>query len=81
MMIYFETSSWKSIIKTTTAEYSQASSIHGLQYIVENGKGLFASKIIWTLIVFFAAILGIIWSVQVFIFILLMLTIYTKKKY
>ena len=55
----------KDVVKTTTIEYSQSSSLHGIQYIFESGTNLFASRIIWMIIVVIFAVLGIVWSVEV----------------
>ena len=52
-------------MKETAVEYTQSSSFHGVQYICEAGKGLFASKVIWAAIVFIAIIIGIILSCDV----------------
>ena len=52
-------------MKETAVEYTQASSFHGVQYICEAGKSLFASKVIWATIVFIAVIIGIILSIDV----------------
>ena len=53
------------IVTQTTIEYSEASSLHGVQYIFESGKDLSASRIFWLALAIAAAILGIIWSVEV----------------
>ena len=53
------------IVAETTIEYSQASSLHGVQYIFESGKNLSASRIFWLALAVAAAILGIVWSVEV----------------
>ena len=55
----------KGVVKETTIEYSQSTSLHGFPYIFESGKNLFASKVIWAVIFVIAAILGIYWSIQV----------------
>ena len=52
-------------MKGTALEYTQASSFHGVQYIGEAGKSLFASKVAWSTIVFIAVIIGIILSIDV----------------
>ena len=52
-------------MKNTSTEYSQSSSVHGIQYIFESGTNLLASRIIWVIIVVIFAILGIVWSVEV----------------
>ena len=52
-------------MKETAVEYTQASSFHGVQYIGEAGKSLFASKAIWAAIVFIAIIIGAILSIDV----------------
>ena len=49
----------------TTIEYSQACSLHGVQYIFESGAKLEASRVIWLALSIAAGILGIVWSVQV----------------
>ena len=53
------------IVTQTTVEYSEASSLHGVQYIFESGKGLSGSRIFWLGLAIAAAILGIVWSVEV----------------
>ena len=53
------------IVTQTTIEYSEASSLHGIQYIFERGQNLLASRIVWLLLAVAAAILGIVWSVEV----------------
>ena len=53
------------IVSQTTIEYSEASSLHGIQYIFERGKHLLASRIVWLMLAVAAAILGIVWSVEV----------------
>lgn len=53
------------IVTQTTIEYSEASSLHGVQYIFESGKDLSASRIFWLALAISAAILGIVWSVEV----------------
>ena len=55
----------KDVVSTTTIEYSQSSSLHGVQYIFESGTNLLVSRIIWVIIVVIFAILGIVWSVEV----------------
>ena len=60
-----ETYIWQDVVTDTTAEYSQSSSVHGIQYIFEGGTNLLASRIIWIIIVLIFAILGIVWSVEV----------------
>ena len=55
------------IVTETTIEYSQASSLHGVQYIFESGKHLSASRIFWLALAIAAAILGVVWSVEVFL--------------
>ena len=55
------------IVTQTTIEYSQASSLHGVQYIFESGKHLSASRIFWLALAIAAAILGVVWSVEVFL--------------
>ena len=52
------------ILAQTTVEYSQASSLHGLQYICEGGRKHSVSRVIWLVAVITAAIFGIVWSVQ-----------------
>ena len=49
----------------TTIEYSQTSSLHGIQYIFEGGENLKASRILWLALAFAAFVIGIIWSVEV----------------
>ena len=58
-------------MKDTTIEYTQACSLHGVQYIFESGRNLKASRVIWLGLAIAAAILGIVWSVEVGYFILL----------
>ena len=53
------------VVTQTTIEYSEASSLHGIQYIFERGKNLLASRIVWLMLAVAAAILGIVWSVEV----------------
>ena len=53
------------IVTQTTIEYSEACSLHGVQYIFESGKHLMASRILWLVLAIAAAILGIVWSVEV----------------
>ena len=53
------------IVAKTTIEYSQASSLHGIQYIFEGGKNLQASRIIWLALACAAFVIGSIWSVEV----------------
>ena len=53
------------IVTQTTIEYSEACSLHGVQYIFESGKNLSGSRIFWLALSIAAAILGIIWSVEV----------------
>ena len=48
----------------TTVEYSEVSTLHGLQYIFENGKDLSISKVLWFLVVLGAAGFGIVWSYE-----------------
>ena len=55
----------KDIVAQTTIEYSQACSLHGVQYIFESGGKLAASRVIWLALSIAAAILGIVWSVEV----------------
>ena len=55
---------WKDVVKTTTIEYSQSSSVHGIQYFFESGTNLKPSRILWMIIVIIFAILGIVWSVE-----------------
>ena len=56
---------FKDILKKTTTEYSQSSSLHGIQYIFESGGGLLLSRVLWLILSVAAAILGIVWSVEV----------------
>ena len=55
----------KDIVTQTTIEYSQASSLHGIQYIFESGGNLVASRVIWLALSIAVATLGIVWSVEV----------------
>ena len=55
----------KDIVAETTIEYSQACSLHGVQYIFESGGKLVASRVIWLALSIAAAVLGIVWSVEV----------------
>ena len=52
-------------MEKTTVEYSQSSSVHGIQYILEGGKNLALSRVIWLVLVVAAAGLGIGWSAEV----------------
>ena len=61
----FESLYLKESVKETSVEYTQACSFHGVQYIGEAGKGLFSSKVIWSLIVFIAIGVGIFLSIDV----------------
>ena len=49
----------------TVLEYSVTGTLHGIRYIFESGRNLSASKMIWTVFVFFAAAAGIVLSIQV----------------
>ena len=49
----------------TTVEYTQASSVHGVQYIFESGANLAVSKAIWVIFVAATAGVGIFWSIEV----------------
>ena len=53
------------IVTQTTIEYSQACSLHGVQYIFESGEKLAISRIIWLALSIAFAVLGIVWSVEV----------------
>ena len=55
----------RDIVTQTTIEYSEACSLHGVQYIFESGKNLSGSTIFWLALSIAAAFLGIIWSVEV----------------
>ena len=55
----------KGAVKKTSIEYTQASSLHGVQYIFEGGRRLKASRVLWLGLALAAAILGIIWSAEV----------------
>ena len=57
--------SLKDIVNKTIVGYSQASSVHGIQYIFESGANLAVSKLIWVIFVIAAAGAGIYWSVEV----------------
>ena len=57
--------SLKDTVTKTTVEYSQASSVHGIQYIFESGANLAVSKIFWVIFVIAAAGAGIYWSIEV----------------
>ena len=52
-------------MERTTLEFSQSSSVHGIQYIFESGKNLALSRILWLVFVIVAAGLGIHWSKEV----------------
>ena len=52
-------------VQQTAIEYTQSGSLHGMQYFFESGKDLVTSRVIWIVIVFIAAIIGIVWSAQV----------------
>ena len=56
----------KETVETTTIQYSQASSVHGIQYIFEAGENLLISKVIWIIFVIAAAAVGISWSVEAY---------------
>ena len=58
-------------LKETMSDYTQASSLHGVQYIFENGRSLKASRIAWLCLALFSTVLGIVWSVEVVCFVLL----------
>ena len=64
MYLVSETKPLQDILSRTMVEYSQASSLHGLQYIFEAGRKLSISRVIWFVVVITAAIFGIVWSVQ-----------------
>ena len=49
----------------TLTQYSQSSSLHGIQYVFEGGKNLFMSRVLWIVIVLAAATIGILLSIQV----------------
>ena len=50
-------------VARTASEYSRASSLHGIQYILETSKrNLFGSRLFWLAIVISAAAIGVIWS-------------------
>ena len=55
----------KDTVNKTIVEYSQASSVHGIQYIFESGANLAVSKIFWVIFVIAAAGAGIYWSIEV----------------
>ena len=55
----------KDTMEKTTLEYSQSSSVHGIQYIFESGKNLAFSRILWLAFVIAAFGLGIHWSKEV----------------
>ena len=57
--------SLKDTVTKTTVEYSQASSVHGIQYIFESGANLAVSKLFWVIFVIAAAGAGIYWSIEV----------------
>ena len=57
--------SLKDSVTKTTVEYTQASSVHGIQYIFESGANLAVSKAIWVIFVAAAAGVGIFWSIEV----------------
>ena len=61
----------KDVLKETMSEYTQASSLHGVQHIFENGRSLKASRITWLGLAIAATVLGIVWSVEVVSFVLL----------
>ena len=60
----------KDVLKETMSDYTQASSLHGVQYIFENGRSLKASRITWLGLAISATVLGIVWSVEVVCFVL-----------
>ena len=49
----------------TMIEFTQGSSLHGVQYIFESGRNLKASRVIWLGLAIAAAVLGVVWSVEV----------------
>ena len=55
----------KDTVTKTTVEFTQASSVHGVQYIFESGANLAVSKIVWVLLVIAATGAGIYWSIEV----------------
>ena len=55
----------KDTVTKTAIEYTQVSSLHGIQYIFESGRNLSLSRVIWLVLSIVAAILGIVWSVEV----------------
>ena len=46
----------------TATEYSKASSLHGIQYILETERHLLGSRLLWLTIVISAAAVGVLWS-------------------
>ena len=57
--------SLKGVVKQTAIEYTQASSLHGVQYVFEGGRRLKASRVLWLGLALAAATVGIIWSIEV----------------
>ena len=55
----------KNKVVETLTQYSQSSSLHGIQYVFEGGKNLFMSRVLWIVIVLAAATIGILLSIQV----------------
>ena len=55
----------KNKVVQTLTQYSNSSSLHGIQYVFEGGKNLLASRVIWIVIVLAAAAIGILLSIQV----------------
>ena len=55
----------KDAASQTAAEYGEASSLHGIQYIFERGQSLFVSRLFWLLVVLSAIVVGVFWSVEV----------------
>ena len=55
----------KDTVTKTAIEYTQVSSLHGIQYIFESGRNLSLSRGIWLVLSIAAAILGVVWSVEV----------------
>ena len=54
--------SFTDTVTRTATEYCEASSLHGIQYILETKNNLCGSKLLWLAIVISAAAIGVIWS-------------------
>ena len=55
----------KDTLAKTISEYTQATSLHGVPYIMEGGKNLVTSRLFWLLTVTVAAVVGMCGCVEV----------------